>query len=351
MNWTLLHKYVSGECGPEEMREVEDWLHSDERNQRFIDSLKKIWEVEPRDEMEVNAKSAWSSFQKKISGEKELTGEDNPAYELNKIRSEPMYTKSYAHKRHGRALAFSLSAAAVILIALLFYQYVPLATEAPQPQSAMQEVMTEKGQRTTFRLSDGTRVQLNADSKLEISGKFMEASREVYLRGEAYFEVTRNPDKPFVVHTEETFTKVLGTKFGVRAYPDEDRVQVVVAEGKVALGSAEQSTGKSSKQITRNQIGILSENGQTKVFHAGDIEKYLGWKDGKLIFKDTPLREVKPYLERWFDITCILADSSLGSLELTASFSGEPMTEVLNVIALSMDVRYKREGRKITFWK
>lgn len=346
MNWILLHKYLSEECNPEEMQRVEDWLHTDDRNLRFVKSLQEIWNVEPDDEIEVDAKSAWSSFQQKISSTQETEERKAPTYKIRELRE-----KSIARKTYKRTIAMALSAAAVILVAFLFSRYVSPDKGISQSQFAMQEIVTAKGQRTTFRLSDGTRVQLNADSKMEIPKAFRDSARKVYLEGEAYFEVTHNPEKPFWVYTGEAHTRVLGTKFGVRAYPEEERIQVVVAEGKVALGSREDTTGQAGKEIGRNQIGIFSKERQTKVSYTDDIQQHLGWKDGRLIFEDIPFGQARPQLERWFDIVCTVTDSSLNGRRITASFNDEPMTEVLNVMALSMDMSYERKGREVVFRK
>src|SRR5699024_3214278 len=100
-----------------------------------------------------------------------------------------------------------------------------------------------------------------------------------------------------------------------------------------------------------NQIGIFATQRQTRVSDANNIQQYLSWKDGKLIFEDTPFRQVRPQLERWCNIVCTVADSSLNNRRITASFDGEPMTEVLNVVALSMDMSYEREGRNVIFRK
>lgn len=348
MNVTLLHKYLAGECSAGEQQRVEDWLRAAPENREFMESLKQIWEVTPGDEFEVDALSAWSAFRERII--------DNPeGVSAGRLGSDRQRGPSYyhrqgpnRHRRQGKAFAYSFVAAAVILIAVLFSYYGSKVANVSETPITMQEIVTEKGQRATFRLSDGTRVQLNADSRIEIPAEFMDASREVHLEGEAFFEVTSDPDTPFIVHSKDAFTRVLGTKFGVRAYAGEGQVQVVVAEGKVALGTRKPSN-RQEKHITRNQVGILAKDGQTNVTSTDHIERYLGWKDGRLIFKDTPFGEVKAQLERWYDITLTLADSSLGSRRLTASFNNEPMTEVLNVIALSLDMSYEREGRKVTF--
>lgn len=347
MNWNILHKYLADECSAEEIKQVEDWLHSDENNQKFLDSLEEIWSVEPGDEIKVEEKTAWNSLQQKINDKQKSPQNNDSVYRKH-------WQQSTVHKKYSRTIAVAISAAAVILIAFLFSQNVSVVSEnkQAQPQFAMQEIMTKKGQQTSFRLSDGTHVQLNADSRINIPGDFMSEIREVYLEGEAFFEVNHNPDKPFVVYSVDASTRVLGTKFGIRAYPEEEQTQVVVTEGRVSFGREKQPIAQKSKQVTQNQIGVLSEDGNVEVSAVNNIRQYLGWRNGELVFEDTPLRKIKSHLERWYDIKCTIVDSSLYDRLLTASFgSGEPMEEVLTVIALSMDMHYDRKGRNIRFMK
>ncbi|MFH5834318.1 FecR domain-containing protein [Halalkalibaculum sp. DA384] len=329
MNWNLLHRYLTGECTPEQRQQVESWLESDPRNREFMNSLERIWSVEPAPETQVDARAAWEEFETRMV----------PVA----VRQRPSRGGDYA-----RMIAYGLSAAAVILVAFLFFQQVPAGEQSPPgPVATSQEIVTERGQRTTVRLGDGTRVQLNADSRLQIPGDYLQSGRQVRLQGEAYFEVEPDPDQPFLVHTQGTYTKVLGTKFGVRAYPEDARVQVVVTEGKVELGRP--SGGIGARQLTRNQVGVLLAGGETRVSEQANLQPYLGWTEGRLVFEDTPFLEVRRQLERWYDIQITLADSTLGQRRLTASFSGEPMTEVLSIVALSTDMSYTRERRAVTF--
>src|SRR5699024_7548604 len=154
---------------------------------------------------------------------------------------------------------------------------------------AMQELVVDKGQRSQFKLSDGTQVWLNSDSRLEVPAQFSGDLREVYLEGEAFFDVAPNPDNPFLIYAGESITKVLETEFNLQAYPDE-KVQIAVKEGKVAFGNRQAVV--ESLELVKNQMGVLSGNNQPVINDVADLERYIGWTDGRLIFKDTLLPEV-----------------------------------------------------------
>jgi len=245
-------------------------------------------------------------------------------------------------------IAATAAVAAVVMLTLAYYQ--PNSDSGSQKGLAMQEVETHKGQQSQFKLNDGTRVWLNAESKLKIPGTFTSDAREVFLEGEAFFKVAHDASRPFIVHTNSSLTKVLGTQFNVRAYPDEHKVQVAVKKGKVAFGADETSIDRAPKLI-HNQMAVLQGNRQTVISDVKDLDNYIGWTQGKLIFKDTPLTEVLRRVERWYDIDCKLMNPELRNRTITASFQNEPMLEVLKIIALSTDMKYERKRREVIFYK
>lgn len=347
MNWTLLQKYLSEECNSKEVQRIENWLYASPENQALMEALQKVWEVDPDDEIEVDAKEVWDSFQHKITDNEEVV-EETSHYQKRGSRSTSRYLNLQNSKKYSRSLVYALSAAAVVIIAVLFYRAIPSYETPPvKKQASMQQIITERGQRVTFRLNDGTNVQLNADSKLEVAPDYGDSTRIVYLEGEAYFNVAHDPQRSFIVHTGTVYTNVLGTKFGVQAYPEDDQVQVVVEEGKVAVGSSD-SSNINERHLTKNQMGLFMETGMTQRFNITGVENYLGWKDGRLIFDGIPFRKVKPKLERWYNIEIIVEDtSSLNPQKLTASFKDEPLAEVLNVITYSLDLKYRREEQKV----
>jgi len=210
----------------------------------------------------------------------------------------------------------------------------------------MQELIVERGQRSQFKLSDGTQVWLNSDSRLKVPAQFSGDLRKVELQGEAFFDVTSNPDTPFVIHAGESVTTVLGTEFNVQAYPEEEE-QVVVKEGRVAFGSHQ--IREETMELGKNQMGILSENNELTMNKVSDLDRYISWIRGQLIFRDTPLHEVIKKLERSYDVECTIEDPALQHRTVTATFKEESITEVLDIIALSVGMSYKKEKRSVRF--
>jgi ferric-dicitrate binding protein FerR (iron transport regulator) len=212
----------------------------------------------------------------------------------------------------------------------------------------MREVATARGQRARVRLDDGTQVTLAPASLLRFAAQDDGGARDVYLFGEAFFEVKHDTSRPFRVHTSHGITEDIGTTFNIQAYAGDTLEQVTVSEGSVALHVT--AATRKPAVLTAGQLARLTAGGRTTVVSGTNIEQYFAWTQGRLLFKNTPLREVLHQLSRWYDVDCGLSEDALGDRLLTASFSGEPTAEVLDFIALSLGVRYERHGRVVTFY-
>lgn len=346
MNWNLLHKYLAGECDAVERRLVEKWLNENPENVQFMDSLKEIWKVKPTDTIEVDVQNAWQTFEMERLpvAEMERIGNDEHSFSGH-------YQKVERHNnlRFPRTILNAAAAAAIIFFTVIFYQQITQQNVEVADERIDQIIETDRGERTSVLLPDGSHIGLNADSKVIIPAGFPEESREIYLEGEAYFDVQSDKNKPFIVNSAHTFTRVLGTKFGVRAYNDEDRTHAVVEEGEVMVGYQHSDEGEVI--LKRNDLAKLSHNpsADIDVQKVDNLDEYIGWRNGDLIFTNTPFDEVEKRLERWFDIELEIEDSTFYAKNLTASFKNEPLTEVLNVVSLSLDGEYQRDGRLVTF--
>lgn len=208
------------------------------------------------------------------------------------------------------------------------------------------EITTDRSQRASVQLSDGTKVNLSVDSRIKMPDVFARDVREVELTGEAYFDVAHSPDRPFIIRSGNTIIQVLGTDFGVRAYPDEDQIKVVVKSGSVAVtsnGGQEQN----SIVLKPGQLARVSSNTNTIDMEWVDPDDYLGWIEGKLSFNQSTLKEVINQLERWYDLEVVLEDKKILDRRLTAVIDSRSLANVMNVIALSVDLSYEVIDNKI----
>ena len=212
---------------------------------------------------------------------------------------------------------------------------------------------TQEGQRAVVRLTDGTRVHLNVDSRLTLLANFGAARRGVRLEGEAFFEVAKDSARPFVVHAGGATTRVLGTAFDVSAYPDDDGARVVVKEGRVVLRSDQPSPATQEVVLTRRQMGQLLRSGERVVRKGLDVSRHLAWTKGQLVFENAPFKEVARKLERWYGLTVVLKDTAAPPRgHLNARFAeDQPLSDVLSVVATAFHLEYERapNRKNVTF--
>jgi ferric-dicitrate binding protein FerR (iron transport regulator) len=262
--------------------------------------------------------------------------------------------------------------AAVVAVTITLWLFGPLESglqEASPPRP--ETFVTQKGQRTSLRLPDGSQVRLNVDSRLTVPPSFGEENRVVRLEGEAFFEVRDDSTRPFIVRTEGAVTRVVGTAFDVGAYPEEDEIKVAVAEGRVSLHAeqpaapqepadekdatapeeADRSADRQNVVLAKNQVSLIPRSGEPIVRREKDLSEHLAWMDGQLAFEDAPFEEVARRLERWYDLEIAVEEGSAPpSGHLNAQFDEDrPLSDVLLVIDAAFGLKHEREGNRVAF--
>lgn len=204
---------------------------------------------------------------------------------------------------------------------------------------------TPAGQRREIHLPDGTVVHLNAESSLSYPESFSNAIREVKLTGEAFFEVTKDATKPFLVQTENVRTTVLGTSFNVQAYPAED-VVVTVATGKVAVSVADAAENNQREEgtaavLTQGLQATYSMN--TKEMRTGTVnpEIYTDWKNNIIRFQNTTLDEAAKTLSKWYGVAIAFEDDTIKHCRISGRFKDPQLKDVLESIGYMYPVQYK----------
>ena len=189
-------------------------------------------------------------------------------------------------------------------------------------------------------LADGTNVWLNSDSKLKFPLHFVGNQRAVYLEGEAFFEVTSDSLKPFVVKTEQLDIKVLGTSFNMKSYPSETQ-QVTLVQGKVEV-----RVGNYSRKLQPGeQLNYSSEGPEIRNV---DVKAYTAWKDRRFVFNDDLLEEVIHKLGRWYDVEFFLRDAEVRKIRFTGNLPKyRNLDQVLNKLELTTHIRFVQNGRAI----
>jgi transmembrane sensor len=310
VDWELVFRYFGDECSPDERERFERWLAADPQRRIIVDA-------------------AVAAAGRTLEG----------------MRPASRPPRVLVGRRAPTRPAWLLPLAASVVVALggtLLLKYPAWRGSSDAPAAApLRVAQTVRGGRQALRLADGTRVVLGPASTLRYPADFGAGARDVELSGEAFFEVTHDAAHPFRVRAGHAEAVDIGTAFGVRAYPEDSVVRVMVKEGSVSLGAAAQ--GASPRAVlTPGQLGALTNGKGAAVVTRVNVDAALAWMNGRLAFDETPLSEVLAQLGRWYDAPFRLADPSLASRTLTASFSTESLPDVLSALAPVLDVRFER---------
>jgi len=241
--------------------------------------------------------------------------------------------------------------AAILVLPLLVYSaYLTLQNismkKLPEEPVIMQTVSSRQGMVTQFALADGTKVWLNSGSELQFPTRFDGDKREVMIKGEAFFEVTKNEKQPFRVNASELKVEVLGTSFNVVNFDDDTQSEVVLVTGKVALSSEKGQINSAYGTMHSGQRAIY-EKGQQKVYTQDvEVDKYIAWREGNLIFKDDSMEDVVKRLSRWFNVEITINDPEIKKYIYKATFRNENLVQVLNLLKLSAPIDYRITDRK-----
>ncbi len=337
----LILKYLSGSINTEEQEILNAWLASSEENRKTLILFKQIWNTKEKELSRRDLEAAWYKLSARA-------GISLPFEDMKEKRSHIYYPSMKTKTR----LSYQIMRYAAILLIIFSLAYIFSNEKLGNQLKGQQEVVVQYGKQNKIILSDGSKITLDAGSKLSFPEKFSEHSREVYLSGEAYFEVNPNPQKPFIIHANQATVKVLGTKFNVRAWHwNNNEVKVVVVEGKVAF-TGEVKEEKATVIVDRGKMSYLtSTHPQPSAPRKVNVEPYLAWMNRDLILKNTPLYDVLDRLSRWYNLNFQLPSPVYNNVMITGTFKKKPLDYILDTIGLMTQLDYKREGNTVVFYK
>lgn len=208
------------------------------------------------------------------------------------------------------------------------------------------ELKVPYGKNFELVLADGSHIYLNAGSTLRYPVQFLpDGPRDVYLMGEAFFDVASDKTRPFTVHTDQMNTQVYGTRFNVTSYTNEGNTYTVLEEGSVGVYPPGADVPAPVK-IVPGQRAVM-ENGSIAV-EAVRVEKYVAWTRGELYFRNDPFALILKKLERHFNVSITSSYPELDQMEFIGTFKGQTLDEILSAFQEYTPFQYKREGNKIT---
>lgn len=203
-----------------------------------------------------------------------------------------------------------------------------------------------RGGECMIKLDDGTKVWVNAETKLKYPVTFVGDRREVVLEGEAFFDVAKN-EKPFIVETSFGDVRVLGTAFGISAYASESESYTTLVRGKVSV----EREGIKPVVILPGEQVVTSKDGKM-IKQQVDVEEFVGWKDGIYVFKEKSLGEIMKTLERWYNISVDFQEKSLVDLPFTGNLKRyDDINVFFDALTRTGDMKYRVEGNQVILFK
>jgi len=203
-----------------------------------------------------------------------------------------------------------------------------------------QEITCPPGMRSQVILPDGSKVWLNSESTIKFQIPFSEDIRKVDLIGEAFFDVTKNPKQPFIVKSANVGVKVCGTRFNYKAYQEDKNIEVILEEGSVGLTVSDEGM-YNKKRLTPGDHAVIAKKNNAVDIKNENIDKYIAWHTGKLVFENTPMSEVALMLERWYGIEVIVQNPEIMDYSFTTTFDNESLFEVIELLEISSPIRIK----------
>ncbi len=344
-------RHFEGIALPEEEDMIRLWISESEDNKKEYEQLKYFWEISSR--IHIMQQVDVDSARKKVKSQ---------------IRDfKKTLNVWYYWQRISAVLAILLIPASILFFDNLHSKktvFIPF-----------REITSAYGVRNHFNLPDGSEVWLNSGSKIKFPEKFSSTKRELFLEGEAFFNVVKNPSKPFYVNLGEVSVKALGTSFNIAAYKGESTFETTLLNGNVQI--VKKSTRDNeivlfkmapnqhavykkmynnivlseitdiqteTKKNNQSGDGIISPNNRTDT---GNLEnKYTSWVEGKLFFRNDRMDDVVKRLERWYNVDIVLQDSILYDFRYNATFIDETFEQVLDLLVLSAPIEYTLTERK-----
>lgn len=314
----LLTRYLSGELSQEENCLFQEILHQDPDKQNKLAQYQKIWDSvgSKAERTTYDLDHEWNLIQKKLPGIKR---------EINSSRTVLFYTYRIA---------------AVLVVGLLFvFAWIYAA------RMAGTELVLAENEPVELVLDDGTHVTVNRNSRIRYKKRPSDTERRVLLTGEAWFDVSRDTLRPFIIDAGSAIVEVLGTSFNVNAYKENTLVEITVESGVVAL---------TAKQDHQEQIVLRAGNSGTydkekkklKLIPSSDPNS-ISWKTRDLFFDNAPLQEVTDLVNRVYNAKLVIMNPEIASCPITVTFRDQSLDAVLNVLEVTLDLEITRVGNEI----
>lgn len=312
----LLKKYAEGKCTEAEKEFIENWLPGD------VDITSEF--------SEEKVKHATAQMWQQITADID----DNPT-----SVTIPLYKRVMRY-----------AAAVIILFTIGFFTHNYLTAPVAQGDLAYFEdyssIHTQRGQKRTVTLSDGSTIRMNYETEIKAPEKFEGAERVVYLTGQAHFDVARDTERPFIIYTEDSKTQVLGTSFDINTRK-EGETEIIVTSGKVAF--SEKDKAKSLVTLILNDRAVLDADSKITTEKVNALA-LTAWKDNKLVTNYQNLEQLIEVLEPWYDVQIKVKDPDKLKRVFKFSYDNPSLDFIIDELSFMGEFEYTIEGKFVTIY-
>jgi transmembrane sensor len=352
--WLLIDKYLKGLLTNRDQEDLEVWLKSEPENPLFLKELE-------------------ADFQNGFSFPGDFISDKPTTWQKIVSRINVPDQSVFSRKLVYRAVAAVLIP--LLLVGFGAGWYLQKKVQYSSDSSAYTTIISPRGQRTQVVLPDNSKVWLNSNTTIKYPSNFNQKDRKIFIDGEAYFDVTHDQSKPFIVNTSSFNIKVYGTTFNVSAYKEDNLIETTLVKGKISITGLN-IKGKKAREIIllpnesfkyfkneqiaeskmKNEMKHLATSGITKttpvvadlpaipkamIIQHVNVEPIIGWKEGKLYFDNETFENLAIKFELRYDVKIHFEDSRVGNLKYTGVFEKENINQALDALKLTTPFEYK----------
>lgn len=346
----IIHSYLEGTANQDELLTLLNWIKLSQENVSYFNQLCRIWEN--------------STNIANTENEAELA--------LNKLNERiKLFNKEESNiseiEISNRFLIIRAAAVILVLLGVSAFFYFALKTTQKDAPSYITAI-APNSQKSQLILADGTKVWLNSGTTLKYKSDYGKENRQIYLDGEAYFEVAKNPSKPFLVYASNIIVRAIGTSFNVKCYAEDNTIETTLIEGKVQVSKKEVNASNDIVFLMPHQRAIynrfdnklvIAATQEQKIEKATEeiadmdylqprtLESVISWRNEELIFENEPFEELTKRLERWYNIDITVLDPEINlKNRYTGKFvNNESLEQVLKIISRTTPIMYKIQNR------
>jgi transmembrane sensor len=322
----IIIRYFDKGLGEGETQELLSWINESKENEKYVAEIKDLWDASVEDARIIaDTENEWRRFRETVGSTQEIKT-----------------------KRVVKMRTFWPAIAAVLLVGLVFSSIVIFSV---RQDTACFTAVAPKGSITKMIMPDNSVIYLNAGSEIRYSQSKLKTQRDVFLSGEAYFDVTKNKRKPFVVHTDYYDVKVMGTKFNVKTYSDDNSIETTLEKGSVLVTSNQNISLPQDFYLKPGEQLAYNREENTIGIKKVDPQLYVSWKDNHLRFINMDLDELFKLMERKYGVEIEIEDDAILDYHYSGTIKNESILELLEIIQYTTPIHYEIEGQKVLISK